>query len=68
MKRREFLNSKSKWLTQNDFKRVFGKNTNQLPPMAGIVVNGSSYEKSPTRHNFRELNKEKWIDKKSFRF
>jgi len=62
------LKSKSKWIAQNDFKSSFGKTINKLEPMVGVITTSSPYQKSPVHHKFREVSKEKWVNKKNFRF
>lgn len=59
IKRQEFIESKSKWKS-GDFKRVFGKNTTTIKTIPNIV-NMSSPPRSPLSHQFREIDRNKWL-------
>ncbi len=67
-KRKEHLNSKSKWISNNDFRTFFDKKTNQLKMIAPVIGRGSPIEKSALNHKYRESSKDKWIVKSSFKF
>ena len=57
---KEFLKSKSKWISNNEFKRFIGKNA-FLPDF-----NKQSPYIAPSDYKFREYSKEKWIAEKNF--
>ena len=59
----ELLQSKSKWISKNEFKRFFGKIKPSNSPQN--YLNQIPY-KCPSNHKFRENSKDKWIDAKNF--
>ena len=60
--RREFLESKKKWISKEDFHRVFGLHTTAIKPIPNVM----SYGKPVTDYKFREINHEKWITPNGF--
>lgn len=65
-KRKEFLESKTKWTTKEDFKKTFGKHSTNLKPIPSIIATGSppTYSYLP---KFREIDKSKWVNDKNFK-
>ena len=63
-KRREFLETKNKWSSNIDFKKVFGKNSTNLK-MLPSGIGGSSSPKSS--HQFRDIDRSKWVNNKNFK-
>ena len=63
IERKEFLINKSKWLTDEDFHRVFGLNTTSIKPVANVM---SVIGKSVAEHHFRETTPNKWLVPKGF--
>ena len=63
IERKEFLINKSKWLTDEDFHRVFGLNTTSIKPVANVM---SVIGKSVAEHHFRETTPSKWLVSKGF--
>ena len=60
--RREFLESKKKWVSKEDFHRVFGIHTTAIKPIPNVM----SYGKPVTDYKFREINHEKWLTPNGF--
>ena len=60
--RREFLESKKKWVSKEDFHRVFGLHTTAIKPIPNVM----SYGKPVTDYKFREINHEKWLTPNGF--
>ena len=60
--RREFLESKKKWVSKEDFHRVFGLHTTAIKPIPNVM----SYGKPVTDYKFREVNHEKWLTPNGF--
>ena len=60
--RREFLESKKKWISKEDFHRVFGLHTTTIKPIPNVM----SYGKPVTDYKFREINHDKWITPNGF--
>ena len=60
--RREFLESKKKWVSKEDFHRVFGLHTTAIKPIPNVM----SFGKPVTDYKFREINHEKWITPNGF--
>lgn len=58
--------SKSKWVTNEDFKKVFGKKTTNLKAIPSIMACGSQHE-SPSHSPYRQTIKSKWIGKQNFK-
>ena len=60
--RREFLESKKKWISKEDFHRVFGLHTTAIKPIPNVM----SYGKPVTDYKFREIDHEKWLTPNGF--
>lgn len=60
--RREFLESKKKWVSKEDFHRVFGIHTTAIKPIPNVM----SYGKPVTDYKFREIDHDKWITPNGF--
>ena len=60
--RREFLESKKKWVCKEDFHRHFGLHTTAMKPIPNVM----SYGKPVTDYKFREVNHEKWLTPNGF--
>ena len=60
--RREFLESKKKWVSKEDFHRVFGLHTTAIKPIPNVM----SYGKPVTDYKFREIHHEKWLTPNGF--
>ena len=60
--RREFLESKKKWVCKEDFHRVFGLHTTAIKPIPNVM----SYGKPVTDYKFREVNHKKWLTPNGF--
>jgi hypothetical protein len=58
--------SKSKWVTKEDFKKVFGKKTTNLKVIPSIMTQGSPYQ-SPSHSPYRQTIKTQWISNKNFK-
>ncbi|MCQ2819271.1 MAG: hypothetical protein MJ252_18565 [archaeon] len=73
--RREFLESKKKWMSKEDFKKAFGKSTENQRDREEYFKN-LSYEENKTEgkenktstlgFQFRTIDKSKWISQKNF--
>lgn len=77
-RKKEILENKKKWLVDKDFKRVFGKNTeskkekeefslqyNYIENLNESIKGRKHY--SVLRHEFRSVDKSKWISNKNFK-
>ena len=62
IQRKEFLESKKKWVSKEDFHRVFGLHTTAIKPIPNVM----SYGKPVTDYKFREINHEKWLTPNGF--
>ena len=67
IRRREFIESKKYWLSKEDFKRVFGKNTEndrikKLNERQHMIID--KYSEPYKRFEFRKADKTKWVCKK----
>ena len=60
--RREFLESKKKWISKEDFHRVFGLHTTAIKPIPNVM----SYGKPVTDYKYREVDPKKWITPNGF--
>ena len=60
--RREFLESKKKWICKEDFHRVFGLHTTAIKPIPNVM----SYGKPVTDYKYREVDPKKWITPNGF--
>ena len=62
IQRKEFLESKKKWMSKEDFHRVFGIRTTSIKPIPSIMI----YGKPVSSHKYREIYPEKWITPNGF--
>ena len=60
--RKEFLESKKKWVSKQDFHRVFGLHTTSIKPIPNIM----SYGIPVTAHRYRDIHPEKWMTPNGF--
>ena len=60
--RKEFLESKKKWISKEDFHRVFGLNTTALKPIPNAMESGQPISK----YKYREIYPEKWLTSNGF--
>lgn len=71
-RRKEFLESKKYWMCQEDFKKVFGKQTLAMRDREEIMNNSKIYEETKNDYKpvlnyaYRTTDKSKWISKKNF--
>lgn len=67
--RRQFIESKKKWVSKEDFHRVFGKKTesDRIKQLKlNYQVEPDVYVEPFQRDKFRKTDKRKWISKKDF--
>ena len=62
IQRKEFLESKKKWMSKEDFHRVFGVRSTSIKPIPSIMI----YGKPVSSHKYREIYPEKWITPNGF--
>ena len=62
IQRKEFLESKKKWMSKEDFHRVFGVRSTSIKPIASVMI----YGKPVSSHKYREIYPEKWITQNGF--
>ena len=60
--RKEFLESKKKWVSKQDFHRVFGLHTTSIKPIPNIM----SFGIPVTAHKYRDIHPEKWLTPNGF--
>ena len=60
--RKEFLESKKKWISKENFHRVFGLNTTALKPIPNEMGSGQPISK----YKYREIYPEKWLTSNGF--
>ena len=60
--RKEFLESKKKWMSKEDFHRVFGIRSTSIKPIPSVMI----YGKPVSSHKYREIFPEKWITPNGF--
>ena len=60
--RKEFLESKKKWVSKQDFHRFFGLHTTSIRPIPNIM----SYGIPVTAHKYRDIHPEKWLTSNGF--
>ena len=66
VRNKEMLESKSKWVSSNDFKKTFGKRTAVANETPMIEYSSSPYT-SKSKFTYRDTNnKSKWISNKNF--
>ena len=66
---RELIEAKKKWVSPDDFRRVFGRNTENeriKEEMKNNRIEDDIYIEPYRIDKFREINKTKWISKKNF--
>ena len=61
-KRREFVESKKKWVTKEDFHRVFGLHTTSIKPIINTLTGGEPISK----YKYRDIFPEKWLTSNGF--
>jgi hypothetical protein len=62
IQRKEFLESKKKWMSKEDFHRVFGVRSTSIKPIPSVMI----YGKPVSSHKYREIHPEKWITQNGF--
>ena len=62
IQRKEFLESKKKWISKEDFHRHFGARTTSIKPIANIMI----YGEPVSSHRYRDINPLKWITPNGF--
>ena len=62
IQRKEFLESKKKWISKEDFHRHFGARTTSIKPIANIMIYGAPV----SMHKYRDINPSKWITPNGF--
>ena len=62
IRRKEFLESKKKWISKEDFHRHFGLRTTSIKPIANIM----NYGEPVSSHKYRDINPSKWITPNGF--
>ena len=62
IKRKEFLESKKKWMSKEDFHRVFGVRSTSIKPIPSVMI----YGKPVSSHKYRDIYPEKWITPNGF--
>ena len=60
--RKEFLESKKKWVSKEDFHRFFGLHTTSLKPIPNAMESGQPISK----YKYREIKPEKWMTSNGF--
>ena len=69
IRRREYIENKKYWMTNEDFKRYFGKKieNDKIKEMAmNEKYVRDKYSEPMLMFNFRNTDKNKWISKKNF--
>ena len=62
IERKEFLESKKKWMSKEDFHRVFGVRSTSIKPIISVMI----YGKPVSSHKYRDTHPEKWITPNGF--
>ena len=62
IQRKEFLESKKKWISKEDFHRVFGLNTTALKPIPNAMESGTPISK----YKYRDEFPDKWLTSNGF--
>ena len=62
IERKEFLESKKKWMSKEDFHRVFGVRSTSIKPIISVMI----YGKPVSSHKYRDIHPEKWITPNGF--
>jgi hypothetical protein len=60
--RKEFLESKKKWVSKEDFHRFFGLHTTSLKPIPNAMESGQPI----SNYKYREIYPEKWLTSNGF--
>ena len=60
--RRQFLESKKKWIAKEDFHRHFGIRSTSIKPIKNIMI----YGEPVSSHKYRDINPSKWITPNGF--
>ena len=60
--RKEFLESKKKWVSKEDFHRFFGLHTTSLKPIPNAMESGQPL----SNYKYREIYPEKWLTSNGF--
>ena len=62
IQRKEFLESKKKWICKEDFHRHFGLRSTSIKPTVNVMI----YGETVSSHKYREINPSKWITPNGF--
>lgn len=62
IQRKEFLESKKKWMSKEDFHRVFGVRSTSIKPIPSVM----NFGKPVSSHKYRDIFPEKWITPNGF--
>ena len=62
IQRKEFLESKKKWICKEDFHRHFGLRSTSIKPTVNVMI----YGEPVSSHKYREINPSKWITPNGF--
>ena len=60
--RKEFLESKKKWICDEDFHRVFGIHSSSIKPITNVIDAGQPISK----HKYRDVHPDKWLTSNGF--
>jgi hypothetical protein len=62
VKRKEFIESKKKWLSKEDFHRVFGLHTTSTKPIPNVIGAGMPL----SYYKYRDIHPDKWLTSSGF--
>ena len=62
VKRKEFIESKKKWLSKEDFHRVFGLHTTSTKPIPNVIGAGMPL----SYYKYRDIHPDKWLTSNGF--
>ena len=62
IKRKEFIESKKKWLSKDDFHRVFGLHTTSIKPIPNVIGAGVPI----SYYKYRDIHPDKWLTSSGF--
>ena len=62
VKRKEFIESKKKWLSKEDFHRVFGLHTTSIKPIPNVIGAGMPL----SYYKYRDIHPDKWLTSSGF--
>ena len=62
IQRKEFLESKKKWMSKEDFHRVFGVRSTSIKPIPSVMI----YGQPVSSHKYRDIHPEKWMTQNGF--